>query len=129
MQVANSFITMKLGSVHHHRYNVLGQKLGKHMRLYQRIISANLKTPTAVAVALQADAIQFDYRAGLKKLNRPLMFASQGDTPSAQAKIVLAEVPAARVEAFPSSGHALFLDDPERFNRVLGDFIGSLPKN
>jgi len=96
---------------------------------YQRIISANLKTPTAVAVALQADAIQFDYRAGLKKLNRPLMFASQGDTPSAQAKIVLTEVPAARVEAFPSSGHALFLDDPERFNRVLGDFIGSLPKN
>jgi hypothetical protein len=74
---------------------------------YRRIINANLKTPTAVAVALQADAVQFDYVAGLRKLNRPLMFASQGDIPSAQAKLVLAEVPAARIETFPGSGHAL----------------------
>lgn len=93
---------------------------------YQRIISANLKTPTAVAVALQADAIQFDYRAALRNVNRPLMFASRGDTPTAQAKIVVAEVPAARVETFPGSGHALFLDDPERFNAVLKDFLGTL---
>ena len=96
---------------------------------YRRIISANLKTPTAVAVALLADAVQFDYRAGLRKLGRPLMFASQGEAPSAQAKVVLTEVPTARIEVFPGSGHALFLDDPERFNRVLADFIGTLPKN
>jgi microsomal epoxide hydrolase len=96
---------------------------------YQRIISVNLKTPTAVAIALQADAVEFDYRAGLQKLNRPLMFASQGDTTTTQARIVLDEVPAARVELFPGSGHALFLDDPERFNELLTDFIGSLPKN
>jgi len=95
---------------------------------YRRIITANLKTPTAVAVALQADAILFDYRAGLRKLNRPVMFASQGDTPTAQAKIVLTEVPAARLEMFPGSGHALFLDDPERFNTVLADFIRSLDR-
>ncbi len=96
---------------------------------YRRIISANLKTPTAVAVALLADAVQFDYRAGLRKLGRPLMFASRGDVPTAEAKVVLAEVPKARIEVFPGSGHALFLDDPERFNRVLADFITSLPKN
>jgi len=53
---------------------------------YRRIISANLKTPTAVAVALLADAVQFDYRAGLRKLGRPLMFASRGDVPTAEAK-------------------------------------------
>jgi microsomal epoxide hydrolase len=96
---------------------------------YRSVINANLKTPTAVAVALQADAIQFDYRGALRKLNRPIMFASQGDAPSAQAKLVLAEVPAARVETFPGSGHALFLDDPERFNAVLADFIASLSTN
>ena len=94
---------------------------------YARIVSTNLKTPTAVAIALQADAIEFDYRAGLKKLNRPLMFVSRGDTPSVQAKVVMAEVAAARVETFPGSGHALFLDDPERFNRVLMEFIRSVP--
>jgi non-heme chloroperoxidase len=94
---------------------------------YRSIVTANLKTPTAVAIALQVDAIEFDYRAGLKKLNRPLMFASRGDVPTAQGKTVLAEVPSARLEMFPGSGHALFLDDPERFNRVLGDFIRSVP--
>lgn len=96
---------------------------------YQRVINANLKTPTAVAVALLADAVQFDYRPGLRQLTRPLMFASQGDAPSAQAKLVLAEVPTARIEVFPGSGHALFFDDPERFNRVLADFLTSLPKS
>lgn len=96
---------------------------------YRRIIDATLKTPTAVAVALQADAIQFDHRAGLRKLNRPVMFASQGDTPSAQARIVTGEVPTARVETFPDLGHALFLDDPERFNLVLDDFLKTLPKD
>ena len=93
------------------------------------ILPPHLKTPTAVAVALQADAIQFDYRGALRKLNRPIMFAAQGDAPSAQAKFVLAEVPAARVETFPGSGHALFLDDPERFNAALADFIASLSTN
>jgi non-heme chloroperoxidase len=96
---------------------------------YQQIIRTNLKTPTAVAVALQADAMQFDYRPALKKLERPVLFMSQGDTPSAQAKIVLVEVPSARIQTFPGSGHALFLDDPERFKAVLGDFISSLSNN
>lgn len=95
---------------------------------YQRIIRANLKTPTAVAVALLADGIQFDHRAGLRALNRPLMFATQGDAPSTQAKLVLAEIPTARIEVFPGSGHAVFLDDPERFNRALTDFLTSLPR-
>ena len=96
---------------------------------YDGIISANLKTPNAVAVALLADAVQFDYRAGLRKLDRPLLFASRGDIPTAEANIVLAEVPKARIEVFPGSGHALFLDDPERFNRVLKEFIAALPRN
>lgn len=96
---------------------------------YRRIVDANLKTPTAVAVALQADSIQFDYREGLRKLNRPVMFALAGDTPTERTKVVLAELPAARVEMFPGSGHALFLDDPERFNTVLADFLRSLNTN
>jgi non-heme chloroperoxidase len=96
---------------------------------YRRIVDANLKTPTAVAVALQADAIQFDYRGGLRKLNRPVMFALAGDTPTERTKVVLAELPPTRVEMFPGSGHALFLDDPERFNAVLADFLRLLNTN
>ena len=92
---------------------------------YRRIINANLKTPTAVAAALQADSIEYDFRNGLRKLNRPVMFALAGEMPTERTKIVLAETPAARVVMFPGSGHALFLDDPERFNAMVADFIRS----
>lgn len=96
---------------------------------YSRIVNATLKTPTAVAVALQADALQFDYRAGLRNINRPLMFVSQGDMPSVQAKLVLGEVPAARLETMPGSGHAVFLDDPEGFNKLLEEFLIAIRRN
>jgi pimeloyl-ACP methyl ester carboxylesterase len=33
-----------------------------------------------------------------------------------------------RLERFDGDGHALFVDDPEKFNRVLEEFIHSLPK-
>src|SRR5882724_2684741 len=33
-----------------------------------------------------------------------------------------------RLERFDGAGHALFVDDPEKFNRVLEEFLQSLPK-
>jgi non-heme chloroperoxidase len=34
----------------------------------------------------------------------------------------------ARLERFDGGGHALFVDDPEKFNRVVDDFVQSLPR-
>jgi pimeloyl-ACP methyl ester carboxylesterase len=34
--------------------------------------------------------------------------------------------PKTRVELFEEAGHALFVDEPERFNRVLDSFSRSL---
>jgi pimeloyl-ACP methyl ester carboxylesterase len=33
-----------------------------------------------------------------------------------------------RLERFDGDGHALFVDDPEKFNRVLEEFLQRLPK-
>jgi pimeloyl-ACP methyl ester carboxylesterase len=33
-----------------------------------------------------------------------------------------------RLERFDGDGHALFVDDPQKFNRVLEEFIQALPK-
>ena len=33
-----------------------------------------------------------------------------------------------RLERFDGDGHALFVDDPEKFNRVLEEFLQSLSK-
>ena len=32
------------------------------------------------------------------------------------------------MERFDGDGHALFVDDPEKFNRVVDDFVQSLPR-
>jgi non-heme chloroperoxidase len=33
-----------------------------------------------------------------------------------------------RLERFDEDGHALFVDDPVRFNRLVEQFVQSLPK-
>jgi pimeloyl-ACP methyl ester carboxylesterase len=33
-----------------------------------------------------------------------------------------------RPERFDGAGHALFVYDPEKFNRVLGNFLATLPE-
>lgn len=32
-----------------------------------------------------------------------------------------------RLELFPESGHALFVDEPERFNSLLEELLATLP--
>jgi pimeloyl-ACP methyl ester carboxylesterase len=33
-----------------------------------------------------------------------------------------------KLERFDGDGHALFVDDPEKFNHVLEEFVEGLPK-
>jgi microsomal epoxide hydrolase len=93
---------------------------------YQRVIAANLKTPTDVAAILWMNQRVRDYRPVLQRIDRPVLFFSQ-DEPgrSIHAEIVKQEIPAARIEVFNDSGHALFLDEPDRFNTILEDFLRS----
>ena len=42
---------------------------------------------------------------------------------AAQAESLKANRPGTRVELFEAAGHALFVDEAERFNAVLSDFI------
>jgi microsomal epoxide hydrolase len=45
---------------------------------------------------------------------------------AAQAHNLAANRPGTRVEIFERSGHALFVDEPERFNALLTDFVAAL---
>jgi non-heme chloroperoxidase len=60
--------------------------------------------------------------------NRPVLFAYQPESqPSADfLKAQLGDD--VRLERFDGDGHALFVDDPEKFNRVLEEFVRGLPK-
>ena len=44
-----------------------------------------------------------------------------------QARFLKQDRPATRVEVFQQAGHALFADEPERFNTLIQDFVSSLP--
>jgi len=59
------------------------------------------------------------------KYSRPLLYVV---TPqfAAQADSLKRHRPATRIEVFRKAGHALFVDEPERFNALLLDFARSL---
>lgn len=62
------------------------------------------------------------WRDTAHRFSKPLLYAV---TPqfAAQAESLKANRPGTRVELFESAGHALFVDEAERFNAVLADFI------
>jgi microsomal epoxide hydrolase len=49
-----------------------------------------------------------------------------GSRLKAQAEMLKARAPSARIEHFDDCGHALFVDDAARFNRVVEEFLGGL---
>ena len=89
----------------------------------QRVIKASLATPTNSAAALALGAMGCDYWGVLPKINRPaLVVAAQSPFITAYQRMQR-EIPGARIEIFEGAGHALFVDDHERFNVLLDAFL------
>ena len=94
-----------------------------------RVVDASIQVPADTAAVLLYNMIAVrDFSPGLAKINRPILFAFQPDTqPSADfLKSKLGDK--IRLEKFEGDGHALFVDDPAKFNRLLEDFVQGLPK-
>lgn len=95
----------------------------------QRVVDASVQVPADTAVVLIYNMIAVkDFSPGLARMNRPVLFAYQPESqPTADfLKSKLGDK--LRLERFDGDGHALFVDDPEKFNRVLAAFIQGLPK-
>ncbi len=96
----------------------------------QRVVAASLKMPSDSAVAAGVSSIsRADWRPALAKVDRPVLVMCQAQLKDMAADPVVAAIPSARVELFADAGHALFVDDPVRFNALLGDFILHLPEH
>jgi non-heme chloroperoxidase len=95
----------------------------------KRVIDASTQVPADAAVVLIYNMIAVkDMSAGLAKMNRPVLFAYQPDSQGSADFLRSKLGDKVRLERFDGDGHALFVDDPEKFNRVLEEFIRSLPK-
>lgn len=92
------------------------------------VVRALLATPKNTAITLVASACLSgpgDWRSALDSLDRPVLYLAAPEV-AAQAQMVRERRPDARVEVFESAGHALFVDEPERFNRLLEEFLATL---
>ena len=66
---------------------------------------------------------------GLPSINVPtLVIVGDQDTPFlAPCEYIAKKIPGARLETIAGAGHSSNLDQPDQFNRVLRDFLDSLP--
>jgi len=87
------------------------------------LVNACLGTPADTAVALMEDFLrQPDWRPVLRRLNRPLLYAAQEGL-RGEAHLLRENLPGAQVEIFEAAGHALFVEEADRFNDLLERFI------
>jgi microsomal epoxide hydrolase len=90
---------------------------------YQKVTEASLRTPTNTAVVLLGNLYTGgDWRGMLGKLDKPVLYAITARMQK-QGETLKDKVPSAKVEIFEDAGHALFVDDADRFNQVLDRFL------
>lgn len=94
-------------------------------------IDTALKTPTADGVAeLVADMLGAERTANLTKFDKPtLVIAAAKSFELEQQKAELALLPSARFAAIEDAGHGVFVDQPQKFDQLLGEFIKGLPQS
>jgi non-heme chloroperoxidase len=100
---------------------------------FRRVTEASLATPTNTAVVLVENLMdREDWTPVLAKLaeaKTPVLavFAPQfGSQQTSSADLLRAKVPSSTVLIFEDAGHALFVDDAERFNSALESFLGEV---
>jgi microsomal epoxide hydrolase len=91
-----------------------------------RITRASLRTPTNTAIALMLEYVASDFRPDLAKISRPTLIVATTGPYIYTMEDMQKRIPQARLEFMDGVGHALFVDDPPRFNSLLGDFLKSL---
>ncbi len=91
-----------------------------------RLTRAALDTPTSSALALFLGSFTFDLRGSLSKLDLPTLIVVAGDEQNrymSEYRAMQEAIPGARLEVFREAGHALFVDEIARFNRLLREFM------
>jgi non-heme chloroperoxidase len=100
----------------------------------KRVADASAQVPADTAVVLIYDMLAVrDFSAGLARLsamktNRPVLFMYQPETQQTADYLKSKLGDKLQLEQFDGDGHALFVDDPEKFNHVLEDFLQSVGK-
>ena len=96
----------------------------------ERVVQASMKVPTDTTVALLHNMVEdTGFSNAFARINRQMLFvyepALQPNADFLKAKLG----DRVQLARFDGDGHALFVDDPEKFNQVVDDFVRSLPSS
>jgi non-heme chloroperoxidase len=93
-----------------------------------RLEKASLQVPTNSAVALLVGYYVADYRPLLPKIDKPAVVCAANSGYMGTIVAMQKNIPNSKLEVFEGDGHALFVDDPDKFNALVEDFLLSLSR-
>jgi non-heme chloroperoxidase len=92
----------------------------------QRLTKASLETPTDSAIALTVSGFTTDNRPALTKINKPTLIVTSKGSFGQLYQDMQKSIAGSMLETFDDAGHALFVDDADKFNGLLEDFLVDL---
>lgn len=95
---------------------------------FEKLIESALRTPTNTVMTLIDNYILQDFRPLLPRITPPTLIATTEGPRLGYMQKMQKMLPKGYLEIFDAAGHALFVDQPERFNQVLESFIENLLK-
>jgi microsomal epoxide hydrolase len=98
-------------------------------RNLEQVIAHSRKTPVSTGVTmLMMDMFTIDRRPALAKLNKPALVIASADSPLLEAqKRMATAIPGAQFVLIQGTGHAVFVDDPQTFDKSLEGLLNSIP--
>ncbi len=87
------------------------------------LVDAALRMPLEASLSLFPRGIPREHwRDIARRFSKPLLYVVTEQF-AAQARSLLQNRPGTRIAVFETAGHALFVDEPDRFNQLLVDFF------
>lgn len=94
---------------------------------YQQLVEGAQRMPLQASIDLLSYPFPREHwRDIARAFRKPLLYVV---TPqfAEQAQNLARNRPGTRIEVFADAGHTLFVDEPQRFNALIDDFLASLP--
>jgi non-heme chloroperoxidase len=93
-----------------------------------RIVRYTMQTPTDTGIAmLVSDIFGVDRRPPLMKLSKPALVIASSASPLLDVqKEMAAMIPDSKLVVVEGAGHAVFVDEPEKFDQALEAFLRSV---
>ncbi|MDR3562273.1 MAG: alpha/beta hydrolase [Negativicutes bacterium] len=94
---------------------------------HQWMVAELLKTPAWIAAAIYSDYLLRDYTTVLPTITIPVIVVAANSeiykNGIQQGKYIADQIPNSKFASFNTGGHIMFYEQPEKFNRILKDFI------